>query len=71
MDWSPTQREIQSHSRQRTVIACIHMAGQEEERGILGLKEVKATHSKFVKLAKGLQPAIIPRIHARATSGLC
>jgi len=71
MGWSPIQGEIQSHSRQRTAIACIHTAGQEEERGIEGLKKVKTTYSEFVKLAEGLQPAVVPCIHASATGGRC
>lgn len=37
--------------------------------GIEGLKDVRATYSKFVKLAEGLQPAIVPCIHASTTGG--
>jgi hypothetical protein len=35
-----------------------------------GLK-VKATYSKFVKLAEGLQPGILPWIRASNTGGRC
>jgi hypothetical protein len=54
-----------------SAIAHIYGWSKKGKGGGGGFEKSKATYGKFVKLAEGLQPIIVLRIHARTTGRRC